>query len=107
MALEIQERHAVVQGIPLVQISDRNFWFGKPTLVLHLVHLTLFQVLISCFLRLLGSHTRPLYVHIRKIIMSLRVCMFYAKTSVWLVSKKILSQKHLYMEGGGGMCWKA
>ncbi|KAK4730277.1 hypothetical protein R3W88_023265 [Solanum pinnatisectum] len=43
MALEIQERHAVVQGIPLVQISDRNFWFGKPTLVLHLVHLTLFQ----------------------------------------------------------------
>ncbi|KAM3378800.1 MLO-like protein 5 [Capsicum galapagoense] len=43
MALEIQEKHAVVQGIPLVQISDRNFWFGKPTLVLHLVHLTLFQ----------------------------------------------------------------
>ncbi|XP_015084528.1 MLO-like protein 9 [Solanum pennellii] len=43
MALEIQERHAVVQGIPLVQISDRNFWFGKPTLILHLVHLTLFQ----------------------------------------------------------------
>lgn len=49
MALEIQERHAVVQGIPLVQISDRHFWFGWPTLVLHLVHLTLFQVLISCF----------------------------------------------------------
>ncbi|CAN4128182.1 unnamed protein product [Withania somnifera] len=43
MALEIQERHAVVQGIPLVQVSDRNFWFGKPTLILHLVHLTLFQ----------------------------------------------------------------
>ncbi|KAF3664735.1 MLO-like protein 9 [Capsicum annuum] len=43
MAIEIQEKHAVVQGIPLVQISDRNFWFGKPTLVLHLVHLTLFQ----------------------------------------------------------------
>ncbi|XP_019252216.1 PREDICTED: MLO-like protein 5 [Nicotiana attenuata] len=43
MALEIQERHAVVQGIPLVQVSDRHFWFGKPKLILHLVHLTLFQ----------------------------------------------------------------
>ncbi|MCE3050839.1 hypothetical protein HAX54_048278 [Datura stramonium] len=52
MALEIQERHAVVQGIPLVQVSDRHFWFGKPTLILHLVHLTLFQYefgLHSCF----------------------------------------------------------
>ncbi|CAH9073467.1 unnamed protein product [Cuscuta epithymum] len=43
MAIEIQERHAVVQGIPLVQVSDRNFWFSKPKLVLHLIHLTLFQ----------------------------------------------------------------
>lgn len=45
MAIEIQERHAVVQGIPLVQVSDRHFWFSKPKLVLHLIHLTLFQVL--------------------------------------------------------------
>lgn len=44
MALEIEERHAVVQGIPLVQVSDRYFWFSKPKLVLHLIHLTLFQV---------------------------------------------------------------
>ncbi|XP_019186715.1 PREDICTED: MLO-like protein 9 [Ipomoea nil] len=43
MAIEIQERHAVVQGIPLVQVSDRHFWFSKPKLVLHLIHLTLFQ----------------------------------------------------------------
>ncbi|KAF6154308.1 hypothetical protein GIB67_026764 [Kingdonia uniflora] len=43
MALEIQERHAVVQGIPLVQVSDRHFWFGWPPLVLHLIHFTLFQ----------------------------------------------------------------
>ncbi|XP_042012809.1 MLO-like protein 9 [Salvia splendens] len=43
MAIEIQEKHAVVQGIPLVQVSDRHFWFSKPTLVLHLIHLTLFQ----------------------------------------------------------------
>ncbi|VFQ70926.1 unnamed protein product [Cuscuta campestris] len=43
MAIEIQERHAVVQGIPLVQVSDRHFWFSKPKLVLYLIHLTLFQ----------------------------------------------------------------
>ncbi|KAI3921943.1 hypothetical protein MKX01_005632 [Papaver californicum] len=43
MALEIQERHAVVQGIPLVQVSDRHFWFGWPPLILYLIHFTLFQ----------------------------------------------------------------
>ncbi|KAK1262682.1 MLO-like protein 10 [Acorus gramineus] len=44
MALEINERHAVVQGIPLVQLSDRHFWFGSPQLVLFLLHFTLFQM---------------------------------------------------------------
>ncbi|KAJ4965173.1 hypothetical protein NE237_017022 [Protea cynaroides] len=43
MALEIQERHAVVQGIPLVTASDNHFWFGWPKLVLHLIHFVLFQ----------------------------------------------------------------
>ncbi|KAF5189049.1 Mlo-like protein, partial [Thalictrum thalictroides] len=43
MALEIQERHAVVQGIPLVQVTDSHFWFGWPDLVLYLIHFTLFQ----------------------------------------------------------------
>ncbi|XP_076928431.1 MLO-like protein 8 [Bidens hawaiensis] len=43
MALEITERHAVVQGIPLVQASDRYFWFSKPHLILHLIHFVLFQ----------------------------------------------------------------
>lgn len=43
MALEIQERHAVVQGIPLVQVSDRHFWFSWPQLVLYLIHFVLFQ----------------------------------------------------------------
>lgn len=43
MALEITERHVVVQGIPLVQGSDRYFWFSQPQLVLHLLHFTLFQ----------------------------------------------------------------
>ncbi|KAJ6708597.1 MLO-LIKE PROTEIN [Salix koriyanagi] len=43
MAIEIKERHAVVQGIPLVQVSDRNFWFSWPELVLYLIHFVLFQ----------------------------------------------------------------
>ncbi|KAJ9172540.1 hypothetical protein P3X46_015767 [Hevea brasiliensis] len=43
MALEISERHAVVQGMPLVQGSDKYFWFGRPQLVLHLIHFALFQ----------------------------------------------------------------
>ncbi|XP_011074255.1 MLO-like protein 9 [Sesamum indicum] len=43
MAIEIQERHAVVQGIPLVQVTDRHFWFNRPKFVLHLLHITLFQ----------------------------------------------------------------
>ncbi|KAK4483135.1 hypothetical protein RD792_010315 [Penstemon davidsonii] len=52
MALEITERHAVVQGMPLVQGSDKYFWFSKPHLVLHLIHFALFQYtfgLRSCF----------------------------------------------------------
>lgn len=44
MALEIQERHAVVQGIPLVQVTDKHFWFSWPELVLYLIHFVLFQV---------------------------------------------------------------
>ncbi|GLU19651.1 hypothetical protein SLE2022_358880 [Rubroshorea leprosula] len=43
MALEITERHAVVQGMPLVQGSNKYFWFGRPQLVLHLIHFALFQ----------------------------------------------------------------
>ncbi|KAK4489885.1 hypothetical protein RD792_000532 [Penstemon davidsonii] len=43
MAIEIQQRHAVVQGIPLVQVSDKHFWFRSPTFILYLIHLTLFQ----------------------------------------------------------------
>ncbi|XP_061948948.1 MLO-like protein 10 isoform X1 [Populus nigra] len=43
MALEITDRHAVVQGMPLVQASDKYFWFGRPQLLLHLIHFALFQ----------------------------------------------------------------
>jgi mlo protein len=43
MAVDISERHAVVQGIPLVQASDKYYWFGRPQLVLNIIHFALFQ----------------------------------------------------------------
>ncbi|ONK64241.1 uncharacterized protein A4U43_C07F23590 [Asparagus officinalis] len=43
MALEIQERHTIVQGIPVVQLTDRHFWFGRPHVILRLIHFILFQ----------------------------------------------------------------
>ncbi|AQK80710.1 MLO-like protein [Zea mays] len=45
MAIDITERHAVIQGIPLVQVSDSYFWFARPTFVLFLIHFTLFQII--------------------------------------------------------------
>lgn len=54
MALDIQSRHAVVQGTPLVQPSDEHFWSGRPQLILFLIHFTLFQnafeVAFFCFI---------------------------------------------------------
>uniref|UniRef100_A0A0D6QZB2 MLO-like protein n=1 Tax=Araucaria cunninghamii TaxID=56994 RepID=A0A0D6QZB2_ARACU len=43
MALQIQARHAVVKGAPIVQPSDEHFWFGRPQLILFLIHFVLFQ----------------------------------------------------------------
>ncbi|KAI5438501.1 hypothetical protein KIW84_024298 [Lathyrus oleraceus] len=43
MALEITDRHVVVLGMPLVQSSDRYFWFNQPQFLLHLIHFALFQ----------------------------------------------------------------
>eukprot|EP01018_Ginkgo_biloba_P000697 Gb_12175 [translate_table: standard] len=43
LALEIQERHLVVKGTPVVQPSDKLFWFGYPQLVIYLIHFILFE----------------------------------------------------------------
>ncbi|KAH0917215.1 hypothetical protein HID58_024875 [Brassica napus] len=43
MALGITDKHAVVQGMPLVKGNDEYFWFGRPQLILHLIHFALFQ----------------------------------------------------------------
>ncbi|CAF1946020.1 unnamed protein product [Brassica oleracea var. botrytis] len=44
MVLGITDKHIVVQGMPLVKVSDEHFWFGRPQLILHLFHFALFQV---------------------------------------------------------------
>ncbi|XP_074581336.1 MLO-like protein 9 [Curcuma longa] len=42
MAMEIKDRQTVVQGIPLVHLTDQHFWFGRPQFVLFLIRLALF-----------------------------------------------------------------
>ncbi|GLJ51584.1 hypothetical protein SUGI_1096340 [Cryptomeria japonica] len=43
MALDIQDRNPVVQGAPVVKPNDQLFWFGRPQIILYLIHFTLFQ----------------------------------------------------------------
>ncbi|XP_074559174.1 MLO-like protein 10 [Curcuma longa] len=42
MAVEIKDRQTVVQGIPLVHLTDQHFWFGRPQFILFLIRLALF-----------------------------------------------------------------
>jgi mlo protein len=44
MAQEIQDRATVVKGAPLVEPSNKYFWFNRPQWILFLIHFTLFQV---------------------------------------------------------------
>ncbi|KAM7521338.1 hypothetical protein LguiB_020300 [Lonicera macranthoides] len=115
MAVEIQEKHAVVQGIPLVQVSDRYFWFSKPRLVLYLIHLTLFQYefgLHSCFnenfrlqlvrvalgvgVQFLCSYiTLPLYSLVTQMGSTMKKSIFDEQTSKALMSwHKNAKKKH-------------
>ncbi|KAJ8766016.1 hypothetical protein K2173_020532 [Erythroxylum novogranatense] len=43
LGLRIQERGGVVKGAPVVQPRDDLFWFGRPRLILFIIHLVLFQ----------------------------------------------------------------
>ncbi|CAN0909276.1 MLO-like protein 12, partial [Linum grandiflorum] len=43
LGLRIQDRGDVVKGAPVVQPGDDLFWFGRPRLVLFLIHFCLFQ----------------------------------------------------------------
>ncbi|GJN39413.1 hypothetical protein PR202_gb28530 [Eleusine coracana subsp. coracana] len=128
MAIDITERHAVIQGIPLVQVSDSYFWFARPTFVLFLIHFTLFQNgfqiiyflwilyeygMDSCFneskqfvfARLcLGYVTLPLYALVSQMGSNMKQSIFDDQTSKALknwragVKKKAPNSKH----GGPG-----
>ncbi|KAL5697847.1 Protein mlo2 [Ranunculus cassubicifolius] len=43
MGLRIQDKGEVVRGVPIVQPNDELFWFGRPRLILSLIHFILFQ----------------------------------------------------------------
>ena len=44
MCLDSHDKSQVVRGTFLVRPSDHFFWFGRPKLLLHLMHFILFQV---------------------------------------------------------------
>ncbi|XP_058080207.1 MLO protein homolog 1-like [Magnolia sinica] len=43
MAQQIEERTAVIKGAPVVEPSNKFFWFNRPQWILFLIHFTLFQ----------------------------------------------------------------
>ncbi|KAG6768234.1 hypothetical protein POTOM_027131 [Populus tomentosa] len=44
MAREIQDKTAVVKGVPVVEPSNKYFWFNRPDIILFFIHFTLFQM---------------------------------------------------------------
>lgn len=44
MCLDTSDKSHVIRGTLLVRPSDHFFWFDRPNLLLHLMHLILFQV---------------------------------------------------------------
>jgi mlo protein len=44
MAKQIQDKATVINGAPVVELSNQLFWFNRPGWVLFLIHLSLFQV---------------------------------------------------------------
>ncbi|GKB02096.1 MLO protein homolog 1-like protein [Tanacetum coccineum] len=43
MAQQIQDKATIVRGAPVIEPSNKFFWFNNPQLVLFLIHFTLFQ----------------------------------------------------------------
>ncbi|KAI4338747.1 hypothetical protein MLD38_023766 [Melastoma candidum] len=43
LAHEVAEKHIAIEGELVVQPSDEHFWFGRPRIVLYLIHFILFQ----------------------------------------------------------------
>ena len=55
MAHEIQNRTSVVKGAPIIEPSNKFFWFNRPQWILFLIHLTLFEVILPNFAALANS----------------------------------------------------
>ncbi|WVZ67893.1 hypothetical protein U9M48_016910 [Paspalum notatum var. saurae] len=43
LAHEVVEKHSAIEGDLVVNPSDEHFWFGRPKIVLYLIHFILFQ----------------------------------------------------------------
>ncbi|KAL6840314.1 hypothetical protein ACP4OV_030124 [Aristida adscensionis] len=43
LAHEVAEKHSAIEGDLVVNPSDEHFWFGRPKIVLYLIHFILFQ----------------------------------------------------------------
>ncbi|CAN6350985.1 unnamed protein product [Urochloa humidicola] len=43
LAYDVAARHTAIEGDLVVNPSDEHFWFGRPRIVLHLIHFILFQ----------------------------------------------------------------
>jgi hypothetical protein len=39
----VAKKHAAIDGDVIVKPSDSHFWFGKPRIILYLIHFILFQ----------------------------------------------------------------
>ncbi|KAK8524504.1 hypothetical protein V6N12_029369 [Hibiscus sabdariffa] len=96
MCLDSQDRSHVVRGAFLVRPSDDFFWFGRPKLLLHIMHFILFQFEFgfrSCFHRrtedivirlvmgilvqfLCGYVTLPLYALVTQMGTSMKKTVF-------------------------------
>ncbi|GMP44444.1 hypothetical protein CsSME_00013369 [Camellia sinensis var. sinensis] len=61
LAQQIEDRATVVRGAPVVEPSNRFFWFNRPQWILILIHFTLFQNAFQMALFLwtwMGSHMK-------------------------------------------------
>ena len=43
LAYDVAEKQTAVEGDLVVTPSDQHFWFGRPRIILHLIHFILFQ----------------------------------------------------------------
>lgn len=43
LAHDVAEKHTAIEGDVIIKPSDEHFWFGKPRIILYLIHFILFQ----------------------------------------------------------------